>query len=112
MFQVASHPTQFSTRGHRDAHHIAPCPPSSPAVQLPRQLARPQFSEVSADAIAAASPELANVPAEYIRRGLRPKAPSYVFATFSNILVLISVLLQYASRTLCHSLFSYAKCAA
>jgi hypothetical protein len=33
---------------------------------------------VSREAIIAVAPELANVPAEYIRRGLRPRAYQYV----------------------------------
>lgn len=69
MFQVASHPTPFATHAH---HHPRPVP--TPTVQLPRTLARPPFAEVSREAIMAVAPELANVPAEYIRRGLRPKA--------------------------------------
>lgn len=51
---------------------------SAPSVQLPRTLSRPQFSEVSRDLIMAVAPELANVPPEYIRRGLRAKAPQCV----------------------------------
>ncbi|KAF9460428.1 hypothetical protein BDZ94DRAFT_1266226 [Collybia nuda] len=73
MFQVASHPTSFTKHGHR-YHQSSPAPASSPSVQLPRTLARPPFAEVSRDAIMAVAPELANVPAEYIRRNLRPKA--------------------------------------
>ncbi|KAF8961868.1 hypothetical protein BDZ97DRAFT_1663695 [Flammula alnicola] len=71
MFQVASHPSSFAMHGH--GHHQA-MSMSSPSVQLPRTLARPPFAEVSREAIMAVAPELANVPAEYIRRGLRPKA--------------------------------------
>ena len=74
MFQVASHPAPFSTQPHH--HHSRPIP--TPTVQLPRTLARPSFVEVSREAIMAVAPELANVPAEYIRRGLRPKAHQYV----------------------------------
>jgi hypothetical protein len=55
-------------------HHAMP----SPSVQLPRTLTRPPFAEVSREAIQAVAPELANVPAEYIRRGLRTKAHQYV----------------------------------
>ncbi|KAJ2922887.1 hypothetical protein H1R20_g14171, partial [Candolleomyces eurysporus] len=51
---------------------------SSPNVQLPRNLARPPFAEVSRDSIMAAAPELASVPVEYIRRGLRPKANQHL----------------------------------
>lgn len=51
---------------------------SSAGIQLPRTLSRPSFTEVSRDSIMAVAPELANVPAEYIRRGLRPKAHQYV----------------------------------
>jgi hypothetical protein len=72
MLQVASHPTSFAA----PHHHVRPIP--TPTVQLPRILARPPFLEVSREAIMAVAPELANVPAEYIRRGLRPKAYQYV----------------------------------
>ncbi|KAG2007169.1 hypothetical protein CC2G_014886 [Coprinopsis cinerea AmutBmut pab1-1] len=70
MIQVASHPPSFNmhAHGHPMMSH------SSPSVQLPRTLARPPFAEVSRDAILAAAPELGNVPVEYIRRCLRPKA--------------------------------------
>jgi hypothetical protein len=71
-------------------HHFAAGPmspsfemPSSPAsalVQLPRKLARPQFTEVSRSAIARAHPELAEVPLEYVRNGLRAQANQYVFS--------------------------------
>ncbi|KAK0205559.1 hypothetical protein DFS33DRAFT_1383464 [Desarmillaria ectypa] len=50
------------------AHHCS-------TVQLPATLARPHYSEVSASAIGAVSPELADVPPEYIRRNLRSEAP-------------------------------------
>ena len=69
MLQVASHPSSFS----HPRQHPRPAPPI-PTVQLPRTLARPSFNEVSREAIMAVAPELANVPPEYIRRGLRPKA--------------------------------------
>ena len=75
MFQVASHPTSFAAHPHAH-HHARPIP--TPTVQLPRTLARPPFLEVSREAIIAVAPELANVPAEYIRRGLRPKTYQYV----------------------------------
>ncbi|TFK29486.1 hypothetical protein FA15DRAFT_631880 [Coprinopsis marcescibilis] len=71
MFQVASHPPSFNMHAHG---HPANMSHPSPSVQLPRSLARPPFAEVSRDAIMAAAPELGSVPAEYIRRGLRPKA--------------------------------------
>jgi len=81
MFQVASphHPTSYSMHTHR---HHQPMGISSPSVQLPRTLARPPFVEVSREAIIAVAPELANVPAEYIRRGLRTKAHQYVHSIF------------------------------
>ncbi|KAJ7618608.1 hypothetical protein FB45DRAFT_981190 [Roridomyces roridus] len=44
-------------------------------MQLPRTLARPAFTDVSREALAAAAPDLAAVPAEFIRHGLRAKAP-------------------------------------
>ncbi|KAJ8454727.1 hypothetical protein ONZ45_g19188 [Pleurotus djamor] len=83
MFQVAAHPTPFDAHhghGHRrqqsSSHHYHQQQPvASSSVQLPRNLARPPFAEVSRDAIVAASPELANVPSEYIRRRLRDTAP-------------------------------------
>ncbi|EGO01212.1 hypothetical protein SERLA73DRAFT_167340 [Serpula lacrymans var. lacrymans S7.3] len=43
-------------------------------VQLPRTLQRPPYAEVSRDNIAALEPDLAGVPLEYVRRGLRVKA--------------------------------------
>lgn len=79
MFQVASHPTSFAAHHH----HARPVP--SPTVQLPRSLARPPFLEVSHEAIMAVAPELANVPAEYVRRGLRPKANQYVHLSLQFI---------------------------
>ena len=77
MFQVASHPTSFAAHPHAH-HHARPIPTPTTTVQLPRTLARPPFLEVSREAIIAVAPELANVPAEYIRRGLRPRAYQYV----------------------------------
>lgn len=62
---------------HGHGHHQAMAM-VSPNIQLPRTLAHPPFAEVSRDAIMAVAPELVNVPAEYIRRGLRPKAHQYV----------------------------------
>ncbi|KAK2460855.1 hypothetical protein APHAL10511_007325 [Amanita phalloides] len=72
MFQVASHPSAFGLHQHGQfppAGHF-----QSPAVKLPRNLARPSFVDISRDAILAVAPELESVPTEYIRRGLRPKA--------------------------------------
>ncbi|KAF7319625.1 Clampless protein 1 [Mycena chlorophos] len=84
MFQVASHPAVFPHQHlrHESSHHRRPsstAPSSSPApIQLPRTLARPQFTDISRDALAAAAPELAGsgVPAEFVRHGLRAKAPA------------------------------------
>ncbi|KAF8624670.1 hypothetical protein AX17_007001 [Amanita inopinata Kibby_2008] len=72
MFQVASHPAAFGLHAHGQYHPTAHHQNS--AVKLPRNLARPAFVDISRDAIAAVAPELENVPTEYIRRGLRPKA--------------------------------------
>ncbi|KAJ7450760.1 hypothetical protein FB451DRAFT_1410093 [Mycena latifolia] len=72
MFQVASHPALFAHHQHAARLYDAPMPP---AVTLPRTLARPQFTDVSRDALAAAAPELAAVPAKFIRHDLRAKAP-------------------------------------
>ena len=89
MFQVATHPGPFSGRSHHAVwEHDDLSPVTSPSrsnfssadVQLPRTLQRPSYSEISRDQIAAVSPELVDVPAEYIRRGLRAKAPQYVSA--------------------------------
>ena len=74
MFQVASPVHHFPLHGH--GHHSMSA--IAPSVQLPRTLSRPQFSEVSRESISAVAPELANVPPEYIRRGLRAKASQYV----------------------------------
>ncbi|KAJ7151309.1 hypothetical protein C8R43DRAFT_1004786 [Mycena crocata] len=49
--------------------------PAPLALRLPRNLARPQITDISRDALAAASPELESVPAEFIQHGLRVKAP-------------------------------------
>lgn len=74
MFQVASYPSS-SFSMHGNGHHQKQQPgSSSPSIQLPRTLARPPFAEASREAILAAAPELASVPAEYIRRGLRSRA--------------------------------------
>lgn len=72
MFQVASHPSAFALHSHGQYMQQQQRQPlqSSP-VQLPRNLSRPKFTDSSRDAIAAASPDLADVPPEYIRRGLR-----------------------------------------
>ncbi|KAJ7441238.1 hypothetical protein FB451DRAFT_1441438 [Mycena latifolia] len=70
--QVASHPALFPHRQHSARCYKALAPP--PAVMLPRTLARPQFTDVSRDALAAAAPELAAVPTEFIRHGLHAKA--------------------------------------
>lgn len=93
MFQVATYPAhQFQSQGHHRASHLVfehddltprsphahstfPQSCSNAGLQLPRTLARPPFSEVSRENIAVLAPELADVPAEYTRRGLRAKAP-------------------------------------
>ncbi|KAJ7620142.1 hypothetical protein FB45DRAFT_1006795 [Roridomyces roridus] len=56
-----------SSRRYRDD-----VPP--PAIQLPRTLARPAFTDISREALAAASPDLDRVPAEFVRHGLLAKA--------------------------------------
>jgi len=69
MFQVASHAVNvpFGPVSTPMAQQF-----SSPSpVSLPRTLTRPQFRDPSRGAIAAIEPELANVPIDYIRRGLR-----------------------------------------
>jgi len=81
MFQVASPIHPFSLHAH--PHHMLQSTISPPSVQLPRTLSRPQYSEVSRESITAVAPELANVPAEYIRRGLRARAPQYDPISFS-----------------------------
>ncbi|KAG5643516.1 hypothetical protein DXG03_000708 [Asterophora parasitica] len=73
MIQVATHPTSFDKQSYAQRRSVA-SPASLPPVQLPRTLARPPFAEIARDAIAAVSPELVDIPAEYIRRSLRPKA--------------------------------------
>ena len=89
MFQVASHSSAFAMHGHshgHDPHHpsmsMSMGSTSPSGIQLPRTLSRPAFTDVSRDAIMAVAPELASVPPEYIRRGLRPKAHQYVYAPF------------------------------
>ncbi|KAH7869491.1 hypothetical protein F5879DRAFT_795380 [Lentinula edodes] len=70
---MSAQPIPFgkSAHGLRDSQTLS----SSSSVQLPRTLARPEFIEVSPVAIAAAAPELVNVPLDYIRRRLRSEAP-------------------------------------
>ena len=105
MLQVASHPTSF-THAPRHPRSI----PTSSTVQLPRTLARPPFAEVSREAIIAVAPELANVPPEYIRRGLRPQTHQYVILhiihhsiKFINLVFLecSQALLHYLCQLLC-----------
>lgn len=73
MFQVASHPSAFNLSSHGQfmQQHPAAAPAAPSAVQLPRNLSRPKFSDVSREALAGISPDLVDVPPEYIRRGLR-----------------------------------------
>jgi hypothetical protein len=79
MFQVASHPSAFNLPSHGQyMQHHASTPASPSAVQLPRTLSRPKFSDVSREALAAASPDLDDVPPEYIRRGLRQNPQPYL----------------------------------
>ncbi|KAJ6509808.1 hypothetical protein DFH09DRAFT_1264948 [Mycena vulgaris] len=80
VFQVASHPQSpaFPAPSYRDQHRSRPryhnAPSLTPgALSLPRTLARPPFTEVMT--LLAAAPELSGVPAEFIRHGLRAKAP-------------------------------------
>jgi len=64
MFQVASaQPHNFAPGPAQQSQHV-------PAKSLPRRLARPEFKQPNPKIIAAVNPELANVPIEYIRRGL------------------------------------------
>ncbi|OCH88738.1 hypothetical protein OBBRIDRAFT_733931 [Obba rivulosa] len=65
-----SHHHHHHHHGHRQA----------PALQLPRRLARPQFEEVSRDAIVALEPDLADVPMEYIRKHLAGQANGMITA--------------------------------
>lgn len=78
MFQVASHPTSFDAfaSGPLSPTFDMPMSPASALVQLPRSLARPRPSTISRDAIIQASPDLADVPLEYIRSGLAQQAPA------------------------------------
>ncbi|KAJ7691855.1 hypothetical protein B0H16DRAFT_1680749 [Mycena metata] len=70
-------------RGEGGGRGFAPLRPAwirqpnliSPDFPAPRKLDRPQFTDISRDTLAAAAPELATVPAEFIRQGLRAKAP-------------------------------------
>ena len=65
MFQVASaQPHNFA------AGPVQQSQQQVPAKSLPRRLARPEFKQPNPKIIAAVNPELANVPIEYIRRGL------------------------------------------
>ncbi|KAF7366835.1 Clampless protein 1 [Mycena sanguinolenta] len=90
MFQVASHPAAFQLREHSSrrasssshSHSHSYDRPASraqssnPALQLPRNLSRPAFTDISRDALAAAAPDLVPVPSEFIRHGLLAKSSS------------------------------------
>ncbi|KAH9947849.1 hypothetical protein B0H21DRAFT_736614 [Amylocystis lapponica] len=71
MFQVASRQAPEALSLPMSHYQPVQVPPS---LQLPRNLARPAFSEVSRDVIAALEPELADVPLEYIRKHLAGQA--------------------------------------
>ena len=74
MLQVtAQHVPHFSSLDHRVMEQTSIQP--SQNVQLPRKLARPAFTEVDANAIAAVAPELAGVPLGYIQKHLASLAP-------------------------------------
>jgi len=65
MFQIASaQPHNFP------AGPVQQSQQQIPAKSLPRRLARPEFKQPNQKIIAAVNSELANVPIEYIRRGL------------------------------------------
>ncbi|KAJ7291486.1 hypothetical protein C8J57DRAFT_1705080 [Mycena rebaudengoi] len=70
-----AHAHHHSSRGHSHSHKDRHSSTAPAAVQLPRTLARPTFQDVARDNIVAAAPDLANVPSEFIRHGLRAKAP-------------------------------------
>ncbi|KAJ7856784.1 hypothetical protein B0H13DRAFT_2254618 [Mycena leptocephala] len=77
---IPNHIPTFSSHLHSHSHreHCRPSydpAPSSSALSLPRTLARPPFTDISRDALATAAPELAAVPTEFIRHGLRAKSP-------------------------------------
>ncbi|KAF5351458.1 hypothetical protein D9757_012060 [Collybiopsis confluens] len=71
LHQIPPQPIAFN---RSSSAHARPAPPAS-SVKLPEHLTRPQFVEVSPAAIAAAAPDLANVPLDYVRRRLRSEAP-------------------------------------
>ncbi|KAJ6573033.1 hypothetical protein DFH09DRAFT_1261028 [Mycena vulgaris] len=84
MYQVASYPQSpaFSAPSHREHHRERDSrpryrddAPTPGTLSLPRTLARPPFTDIARDALLAAAPDLSNVPAEFIRHGLRAKAP-------------------------------------
>lgn len=56
------------------------------AVTLPRYLVKPALRQVSADALKAVDPELENVPAQYVRDGLRLIGSRYFCYFFANCL--------------------------
>jgi hypothetical protein len=88
MLQSPSNPT-CALQGHHAAPHHPRLflPFSSPAMyqppqpqpsannfELPRTLQRREFQEVSRFSVEAVAPELATIPLEYSRRGLRKQA--------------------------------------
>jgi hypothetical protein len=52
--------------------------PGANNFELPRTLQRREFQEISRFAIESVAPELATIPLEYSRRGLRKQAAEYV----------------------------------
>ncbi|KAI0045945.1 GMC oxidoreductase [Auriscalpium vulgare] len=71
MFQVASRPAHQPAYDmqYQHPHH----PSALPNLQLPRNLQRPSYAEVSREAITSVEPGLAQVPFEYIRKGLHAR---------------------------------------
>ena len=67
MFQVATRPAPCSFDMQMQQ------PQSLPGLNLPRTLTRPAPSEASRENISAIGPALAQIPFEYIRRGLHAR---------------------------------------
>jgi len=76
MFHIASRHAQPAFDMATQSH----LPASLPALNLPRTLARPAFAEPSRDLVASIEPGLAQVPFEYIRKGLRARGEEYVLS--------------------------------
>lgn len=76
---ISSTPPPVADVEMKDAEPLPSVPVSKTIpVVLPKQLGRPEYSEVSKEAVEAVDPELADIDPEYVREKLEELGPSYV----------------------------------